>query len=92
MGAGGRDPLEGDGKGVMGGRARHRKGGAGPWGSGNGRRRPCLSAAREKCRRRDRAGAEECRGATPAHRLMGWRAGIPPLGDDRGEKGKMQGA
>ena len=47
IGAGGRDPLEGDGKGVMEGRARHRKGGAGPWGSGNGRRRPCPSAARE---------------------------------------------
>jgi len=28
-------------------RAKKSKGGAGPWGSGNGRRRPCLSAERE---------------------------------------------
>jgi hypothetical protein len=70
MGAGGRDPLEGDGKGAMEGRARHRKGGAGPWGSGNGRRRPCLSPAMRKCRRRDRAGAEECPGAAPAYRFL----------------------
>lgn len=34
-------------------RARKSKDGAGPWGSGNGRRRPCLSAEKGKCRRRD---------------------------------------
>jgi len=28
-------------------RAKKSKGDAGPWGSGNGRRRPCLNAARE---------------------------------------------
>jgi hypothetical protein len=92
MGAGGRDPLEGDGKGVMEGRARHRKGGAGPWGSGNGRRRPCLSTAMKECRRRDRAGAEECPGAAPAHRHVGGAVGNSPSGGCRGDKGRKQGA
>jgi len=44
-------------------------------------------ARKERCRRRDRAGAEECPGAPPAYRLMGWRAGIPP-GGRQGGKGK----
>ena len=52
---------------------------------------PLPECGRERCRPRDRAGAEECPGATPAYRLMGWRAGIPPPGDDRGDKGKLQG-
>ena len=53
---------------------------------------PLPECGRERCRRRDRAGAEECPGATPAYRLMGWRAGNPPPGDDREDTGKMQGA
>ena len=73
-------------------RARKSKGGAGPWGSGNGRRRPCLSAAKRKCRRRDRAGAEECPGATPAHLILrgGW-SGIPPWGDAGGTRENARG-
>ena len=43
---------------------------AGTWGSGNGRQRPCLSAVIDKCRNRDRAGAEVCHGAIPAHLMM----------------------
>ncbi len=40
---------------------------------------------KERCRRRDRAGAEECPGAPPAYLLMGWRAGIPPGGRQGGD-------
>jgi len=65
---------------------------SGEWGSGDRQRRPCLSAAKGKCGRRDRAGAEECPGATPALLILrgGW-SGIPPLGDAGGTE-KMQGA
>ena len=47
---------------------------------------PLPECGRERCRRRDRAGAEECPGATPAYRLMGWRAGNPPWGGMTGGK------
>jgi len=56
-------------------------------GQRNGPATPLPERGRERCRRRDRAGAEECPGATPAYRLMGWRAGIPP-GGRQGENGK----
>ena len=44
-----------------------------------------------ECRGRDRAGAEECPGASPAYRLMGWRAGIPPPGETGGRGKSCKG-
>ena len=71
-------------------RARISKGGAGP--GAEERAGDALARARKgKMQGRDRAGAEECPGATPAYRLMGWRAGIPPPGDDRGERESCKG-
>ena len=52
---------------------------------------PLPECGRERCRGRDRAGAEECPGAAPAYRLMGWWAGNPPPGDDRGESESCKG-
>jgi len=45
----------------------------------------------ERCRRRDRAGAEECPGAPPAYLLMGWRAGNPPPGETGGTRERCKG-
>ena len=52
---------------------------------------PLPERGMEECRGRDRAGAEECPGAPPAYRLMGWWAGNPPTGDDRGEREDCKG-
>lgn len=71
-------------------RARISKGGAGP--GAEERDGDALARVRkERCRRRDRAGAEECPGAPPAYLLMGWRAGIPPPGETGGRGKSCKG-